>query len=270
MNKKIIYMLLILLCVHSAYTYSADIPLRHTIKPGDTVYSVARSYNRSVREVLQVNGINDPTEIRIGTNLVIPGQTGVAVAQSTHTVRKGDTYFNIARRYNLSLSELLELNKRTATQVLRLNETLRVSHGSTPTAPATPTARTAVLTRVAATNATDKWPHAGSRKSVRGKFPAVVINANKGDVVRAVTSGRIVHVDSNVAFGNVIFVQSTNGYIYIYGGNDEVLVNTGDLIGTGALIARVGAEQIGATTSQIYFSVWHNNTFIDPHAAPRG
>ena len=257
---------------------------QYKIKSGETVYSIARSYNLSAQDILRANSISDPTDIGIGTNLIIPNTTGSKATQSTHTVQKGDTYFSIAKRNDVSLSALLALNNRSANQILRIGEVLRVAPANiktdtnkeittkgNATKPASPPiGRQSLPGRVAATNGNRTWPHGGKRTAVRGKFPAIVIDASEGDVVRAVTGGRVVHIDSNGAFGKVIFVQSQTGHIFIYGGNEDTLVNIGDRITAGALVGRVGAERVGADTSHVYFSVWYNNAFVDPTAAPRG
>lgn len=262
---------------------------QYTVKSGDTIYSIARQYNLSSQDVLQANNINDPTEIGVGTSVLIPhaGETtavsvSISASVDTYAVQKGDTYFSIAKRHNLSVTELLQLNSRTTDQVLRISEVIRLSV-SAPAAPASSrivaqggAARTAafvatpVAARVATTDGSSVWPHGGVRKSIDGKFPAVVISASEGDVVRAVTGGRVVHIDSSGAFGRVVFVQAASGHIYIYGGNEKTLVGVGDRITIGTLVGRVGGNRIGNDGSQIYFSVWHNNVFIDPHLAPRG
>lgn len=44
----------------------------HTIKKGDTLYSLARKYKTTVKGLMSVNGIKDPTKLRIGQRLKIP------------------------------------------------------------------------------------------------------------------------------------------------------------------------------------------------------
>lgn len=260
---------------------------QYQIKQGDTVYSIARQYNLSAQEVLRVNNISDPTEIGIGTSLVIPGVdasllpattappvTTAATARS-HTVRKGDTYFNIAKRNDLSVAELLGINGRDVSGILRVGDVLQLTathdtvvasaSSAAPAAGATPP-----RSRVATIDGSNAWPHGGARSATQGKFPTVVISAGEGDMVRTVTGGRVVHIDSNGAFGKVVFVQASTGHIYIYGGNKETLVDIGERVTTGAFIGRVGARRVGANESQVYFSVWHDNNFVDPGSAPRG
>jgi septal ring factor EnvC (AmiA/AmiB activator) len=61
----------------------------------------------------------------------------------------------------------------------------------------------------------------------------------------------------------------TRGYIYVYGGNDSLLVRAGDQIVAGQELGRVGmdAKQGGPAA---YFLVFKNGEAVDPAAAPRG
>ena len=45
----------------------------YTVRPGDSLYGIARSNNVKYAELQQVNGISDPTRVKPGTVLKIPG-----------------------------------------------------------------------------------------------------------------------------------------------------------------------------------------------------
>lgn len=47
-------------------------------------------------------------------------------AQQTHTVEKGDTAYNIARRYGMSLDELFKLNPTVKEGTIQIGQSLRV------------------------------------------------------------------------------------------------------------------------------------------------
>ncbi len=57
-----------------------------------------------------------------------------AGAQSTHTVVKGDTLYNIARRYGLTIAELQNLNPTTREGQVSLGEVLQVNGKAAPAA----------------------------------------------------------------------------------------------------------------------------------------
>ncbi|RIA55651.1 murein DD-endopeptidase MepM/ murein hydrolase activator NlpD [Dichotomicrobium thermohalophilum] len=46
----------------------------HTVRDGDTLYSIARSYDVGVDELAEVNGLTDPGLIRVGDTLYIPDE----------------------------------------------------------------------------------------------------------------------------------------------------------------------------------------------------
>jgi lipoprotein NlpD len=84
-----------------------------------------------------------------------------------------------------------------------------------------------------------------------------------------VSGGRIVYSGPHSSFGNVVFVQSPQGYIYVYGGQDSVSVDIGDQIVAGQVLGEVGVSPTEGGPA-LYFSVWRENRFVDPEAAPRG
>ena len=47
----------------------------HRLKAGQTLSALARIYQVPVAQLMQVNGINDPTSLRAGTRIFIPGAT---------------------------------------------------------------------------------------------------------------------------------------------------------------------------------------------------
>jgi lipoprotein NlpD len=49
------------------------ISVRHVVRPGQTLYRIARAYGLSVEELAAANEISDPTSLRVGQELLIPG-----------------------------------------------------------------------------------------------------------------------------------------------------------------------------------------------------
>ncbi|MFO7698580.1 MAG: LysM peptidoglycan-binding domain-containing protein [Anaerolineae bacterium] len=84
----------------------------HTVRAGETLYSLARHYGISVEAIQKVNGLSG-TAIRTGMVLVIPGTE----ARRTHVVQTGETLYGIAARYGLSLDELMRANALAGTQI---------------------------------------------------------------------------------------------------------------------------------------------------------
>ncbi len=105
----------------------------HKIMPGETLSGIAVKYDVSTKSLMQANNISDAGKVRSGQIIKIPtGTLSASTTKSkaprrTHKVKSGDTYWAIARKYDLSTSALLELNKKSKSSTLRVGETLLVS-----------------------------------------------------------------------------------------------------------------------------------------------
>lgn len=76
----------------------------HTVEKGDTVYKLSRKYGISASKIISDNGLSSPNDLVIGQSLV------VLPAAKTYVVRRDDTLFSIARRFNTSVMHLLRNN----------------------------------------------------------------------------------------------------------------------------------------------------------------
>jgi len=57
-------------------TFSLALGRTHLVRPGETLYSIARRYGTTVEELARINGIEDPSRILAGSRLVIPEGPG--------------------------------------------------------------------------------------------------------------------------------------------------------------------------------------------------
>ncbi len=48
-------------------------PVEHVVRPGETVYHIARAYGVSVQRLLEANHLSDSRDLRVGQSLLIPG-----------------------------------------------------------------------------------------------------------------------------------------------------------------------------------------------------
>ena len=80
--------------------------LVYTVVPGDTLYKLAQLFNMSVHVIAEVNDIENPDYIEAGSELVIPGWTGIE-----YTVRPGDTLWSIARQFGVSVGLIARINR---------------------------------------------------------------------------------------------------------------------------------------------------------------
>lgn len=94
--------------------------MTYTVKPGDTLFLIARQFGTTLEELRRLNGLTG--------DLIYPGQTLLvpsAAVPQTYTVRPGDTLWLIADQFGTTVSELRRLNNLTSDtifpgQVLRV------------------------------------------------------------------------------------------------------------------------------------------------------
>ncbi len=100
----------------------------YTVKAGDTLYGISNQFGVSVTELANLNNVNANT-LQIGQVLTIPGNSGDNPNNMfMYTVKKGDTLYNIAKKYNTTAAAIIKLNYLKNTnlsigQVLRIPET---------------------------------------------------------------------------------------------------------------------------------------------------
>ena len=115
------------------YIGATYIPIEGTntyvVQKGDTLYSIARKYNVSVNDIKTLNNLGS-NDLSIGTILKIPTINSIddnISSNNTYIVKKGDTLYSIAKKYNLTVDKLKSLNNLSNNlvsigQVLVVNE----------------------------------------------------------------------------------------------------------------------------------------------------
>ncbi|MDC7220531.1 MAG: M23 family metallopeptidase [Spirochaetales bacterium] len=260
----------------------------HRVVQGDTLYSIARKHDISVKDLMNLNGITNPSSLSLGMELQIPGTLEETVTQY-YTVKKGDTYYSISRRHGLSVDELLNMNRLTQNDVLSIGQKLAVANGGTtptvtspspeptPVKPAStetsePTSQrkpqingpitggpSLVIDRTGQSANQPKWPVTGSLFTVDGDFEGVMIESVPSTYVEAVSGGEVVWSGPYWEFGEIALVED-NGYIYFYGGNSDIFVNVGQKITPGTRIGRL--ENIDGK-GNMYFTIFKEGEVID-------
>jgi membrane-bound lytic murein transglycosylase D len=110
-------------------------PSVHVVKPGDTLYGLARRYGVSIPALSAANGLSSKSHLTAGDRLEIPGRgkssaSGSASAtestRMTYKVRSGDTLSEIADKFNVSVSQLMSWNRMRQSTSLRTGQKLVV------------------------------------------------------------------------------------------------------------------------------------------------
>jgi len=94
----------------------------------------------------------------------------------------------------------------------------------------------------------------GSRQSGPMRWKGWLIDVKAGTPVKAIHQGRVVFSNYLRGFGLLLIIDHGDGYMTLYGHNQELLKDTGDWVQSNEQIARVGNTG-GLTRSALYFEV---------------
>ncbi len=270
MSKKLLFV-----CTFIFLSTLAMAATTYTMRKGDNLSTVAQRYGVSVSDIIKANNIKNPNKVYVGTKLVIPPKT------IKYTVRKGDTLTGIAKRYGTTVAALKNANNIKDTDKLYVGKVLSIptkSSTNTNIKPATATAQKPAAPKTQkpaakpAAPVNEKapyfWPAEGPREPLNGKLKGTMISANKNTVVHSVSSGEVIYEGQYRGMGRVIFVQSDNGYLYIYGGNEDTMVKKGDRVSPGTELG-IPIANMETGKAVVYFSVYKDGSPVDERKAPR-
>ncbi len=95
-------------------------------------------------------------------------------------------------------------------------------------------------------------------------WKGVFVTAKAGTAVRAVAGGRVVYADWLRGFGNLLIIDHGESYMSLYGHNETLFKQVGEVIGGGDAIATVGNSGGGGEDSGLYFELRHQGRPFDP------
>ena len=85
----------------------------YIVKEKDTLYSIAKNNNTTVEEIKKINNLSNNT-LSIGQQLLIPVSNLEEESNyEVYYVKKGDSLWNIAKKYNIPVTELINTNNLT-------------------------------------------------------------------------------------------------------------------------------------------------------------
>ena len=99
----------------------------YTVKKGDSLWSISQKYNISVKELIELNNLNNLT-LQINQKLKVPKIIIIEPEENDteiYIVEKNDTLWSISRKFNISVNELKELNNLT-NNLLSIGQELKI------------------------------------------------------------------------------------------------------------------------------------------------
>ncbi|RKO65608.1 peptidoglycan DD-metalloendopeptidase family protein [Desulfofundulus salinus] len=227
----------------------------YRVRPGDTLEDIAGRFGLPVTALQEANGIRD-------ANLIVEGQVlQIPAGVLTHTVLPGETLSDIARRYQVPVSRLVAVNDLPNPDTLFPGQqvTIPARYGGNLTAEA-----------IMAALPVDQlaWPVVGWVSSPFGwrdgrPHEGVDIAAGEGEPIRAVRSGRVTFAGPRGTYGNTVIIDHGDGLETLYAHALQVLVEPGQWVDAGEIIALVGSTG-RSTGPHLHLEVRLNGIPYDP------
>ena len=138
----------------------------YTVRPGDTLASIAAAHGATAQELADANGLTDPDLIRVGQILMIPRATSVAarpsgplgqptsapappMRPSSYTVKPGQTLSQIATELGVSLAAIVDATGLTDPDRIYTGMVLRIPGAQSETALIGPVTDTRFIASIA-------------------------------------------------------------------------------------------------------------------------
>ncbi len=207
----------------------------YTVKPTDTLYSIAWRYGLDYKELARWNQISDDYIINLGQRLVMHKPHKAIVAKAPVSSTSGNTPSR-----SLGTSKTNQPSVKVTVKSTTLNAK-PPSHW--------------------------RWPVKGkllntfSIKQLDRR--GIDIAGKLGEAVRATAAGKVVYSgNSLVGYGNLIIIKHSEEYLSAYAYCKERLVGEGTIVKAGAIIARMGKHN--NKTARLHFEIRKGGKPVDP------
>ena len=249
---------------------TVDSPLevkQYTVKDGDSLWSIANSFNLDINTLFGCNTMKDPNYLRVGTVLRIPNQDGIF-----YKVAKGDTLAEIAKKHGTQTEQIVKANGLDAGS-LKDGEEIFLP-GAKPV--------TTVFSLIGSSSGkssqqfskTFEWPLSGRINSGYGwrRHPltkrrdfhtGIDIKGSTGRIIRASKAGRVAYAGWMGGYGRVVVIDHGRSYTTLYAHCSSLMVKQGQRVSTGQPVGKVGSSG-QATGPHLHFEVRLNNKAINP------
>lgn len=234
----------------------------HTVRAGETLYSLGRTYGVHPFTIARVNGLSNNSALSQGQKLRIPkGGNGAqpAIAQVKHP------------------EHAPPVNNTASADVDNDNDAGGQPQTNVAVVEQKPVEQPQPQQQVdsgqpaqEAGSLTFRWPVKGRVISGYGSKPGGLRNEGiniavpEGTDVRSAEAGVVAYAGNELkGYGNLVLIRHEGGWVTAYAHNKDLFVKRGDTVKRGDVIAKAG--QTGSVSSpQVHFEVRKGATAMDP------
>lgn len=99
----------------------------YIVEPGETIESIASNLKISPDTLYDINGFNPNRILQVGDQIIVPA---VNTNYTSYIVKRGDNPYSIAKRFNISVNDLLTINGLEKDDYIYPNQELMIPNMS--------------------------------------------------------------------------------------------------------------------------------------------
>lgn len=251
----------------------------YTVKPGDTLYSIALEHGLDYRELAIWNGIENPSALRVGQQLQVRAPADAVVTAPLKGAAGSVQAQPLGGSLPASPSPLPSVtpspgsaNVVTEPRGIRLPysdqalaQVAKPPPASPPPAAEVPRAESKPDTPRGPEDVDWAWPVRGK---VIGTFndsssKGIAIAGKLGQPVLASAPGRVIFSGTGIrGFGKLVVIKHNNTYLSVYAHNSALSVKEGQNVSKGQKIAEMGNTD--ADRVKLHFEIRRLGKPVDP------
>lgn len=212
----------------------------HTVKPGQTLYRIAMTYEMDEKRLAHINNIRDPRQLKVNQKIYLPG---------------------VSQLRKVPVTASASPPQRTSSKTTVATNTTTKSEK--------PARQSTQSTTVKSVKGVFVWPVDGKVLNTFGSqgqkvYKGIEIEVSLGTGVNAAASGKVIYSGNAIpGYGNLIIIEHSDSFFSVYGFNQKNLVKVDDFVGQGDRIALSGSPPNGQS-ARLHFEIRKGKSAVNP------
>ncbi len=260
-------------------------PGEYQVKPGDTLYRIAREHGMTAAELAGLNNIDNPGMLQVGQILRLRQTAGTASATPEVTATPIAAAGGVETRA-LDAGPVASVPPTTGGVMheprggkepyseeanARLNQqpvpaAAATAAATTTTAAEAPPATTATAGSATVAGVTWAWPTTARIKAAYNgsSNKGIDFEGRQGDPVQAAGDGKVLFAGNGPqGYGKLVIVKHNTDLLSVYAHNSKLLVKEGQAVKLGQKIAEMGNS--GTDSVKLHFEIRRQGLPVDPN-----